>query len=267
LLLQVATAQDTLKFFVAGHAYGKPGVDNVGFHPSFQSYMNQNHLQFDFGFLTGDFIIQPTEKNWNEVDSVVARWSPKMHFVAGNHDFGKGVIFEERSGGANRAFVQNNSLFVILNLTNTGWLIRESQWELIHQGLNNSESTVNQIFILTHQVAFANSGPLFKKVHPNSFDGSAGELKFFELNLENFKALELPTYFIAGDVGAISGRSGSSYHQVENLHLITSGMGNMETDNFLSIQVNQNSVKISKVNLLTSETCPLSEELIRISKE
>lgn len=266
LLIQVGLAQDSIKFFVAGHAYGSPGIDNKGFHPRFQNHMNQNHQQFDFGIFTGDFILKPTEKNWNEIDSAMSDWTPETHFVAGNHDYGKGVIFEERSGGLNKSFQKDNSLFVILNLTTTGWLITPDHWKMIHQALEDQESNVDHIFLFTHQVAYVNSDPLFKNVRPNSYDGSAGDLKFFETNLEKFSELKVPIYVFTGDVGAIHGRSGSSYHQVKNLHLISSGMGNNETDNYLSVQVNLDSIKITRVNLINGDSCPLSEELIRITK-
>lgn len=229
--------------------------------------MDEHHNQFDFGFLTGDFILKPTEKNWSEIDSISKDWIPELHFVAGNHDYGNGQIFEKRSGGSNRFFYKGNTLFVILNLTNTGWLIREDQWKMIQDGLNKSDSKISQVFVLTHQVAYVNSSPLFQNVQPNSFDGSAGDLKFFETNLEKFIDLEVPVFFIAGDVGAIAGRNGSSYHQVENLHLIASGMGNSETDNFLSVRVTNDSTEISKINLLNGEVSPLSEELIRVAKQ
>ena len=228
--------------------------------------MNANHHLFDFGFLTGDFILHPTEKNWKEIDSVSKDWVPELHYVAGNHDYGNGLIFEKRSGGSNRFFYKGNTLFVILNLTNTGWLIREDQWKMILDGLNKSDTKISQVFVLTHQVAYLNSSPLFQNVQPNSFDGSAGDLKFFETNLEKFIDLGVPIFFIAGDVGAIAGRSGSSYHKVENLHLIASGMGNSETDNFLSVKVMNDSIMITKINLVNGASTPLSNELIRISK-
>ena len=46
-------------FFVAGHAYGKPGVNKKGFHLPFKDKFNyiQNRTEIKFGILTGDIFL------------------------------------------------------------------------------------------------------------------------------------------------------------------------------------------------------------------
>ena len=51
-------------FFIAGHTYGSPGVDNEGFHPAFKNKFNfiQNDVNVDFG----NFILmRSTVGLWN----------------------------------------------------------------------------------------------------------------------------------------------------------------------------------------------------------
>jgi len=57
-------------FFVAGHTYGKAGVNNVGFHPPFKNKLERirNHDLMSFGVLTGDIVHEPTAQDWQEVD-------------------------------------------------------------------------------------------------------------------------------------------------------------------------------------------------------
>ncbi len=64
------SAKASYSFFVAGHTYGSPGDDNVGFYPPFKSGLNSINAsrKMRFGVLTGDVVISGSEKNWNEID-------------------------------------------------------------------------------------------------------------------------------------------------------------------------------------------------------
>ena len=73
-------------FFIAGHTYGKPGQDNPGLYPVFEKKFELiNKKAARLGFLTGDIVNVGTEKNWNEVDSVLKQLYAKVYDVVGNH--------------------------------------------------------------------------------------------------------------------------------------------------------------------------------------
>lgn len=50
-------------FFVAGHVYGSPGVDNAGVHPPFKNQFEylKNDPTMKFGVFTGDIVPIGTE--------------------------------------------------------------------------------------------------------------------------------------------------------------------------------------------------------------
>ena len=72
-------------FFVAGHTYGKPGVDNIGFHPPFREKLDfiKQYPTLQFGVLTGDIVWTSTEQNWDEIDDdiVINNEFPNDHLL------------------------------------------------------------------------------------------------------------------------------------------------------------------------------------------
>ena len=60
-------------FFVAGHTYGKPGGDGLGFHPAFKNEFNfiRSYPNISFGILTGDIVQQSNEESWDAIDDEI----------------------------------------------------------------------------------------------------------------------------------------------------------------------------------------------------
>ena len=82
-------------FFVAGHTYGKPGMDNAGVHPPFKDMfelINKDEY-IQFGVLTGDIVIIGTETNWNEIDADILTLNKPVYFAVGNHDMTDRPLF------------------------------------------------------------------------------------------------------------------------------------------------------------------------------
>ena len=104
-------------FFIAGHTYGSPGVDNDGLHPAFKNKFDliQSDGHIGFGVLTGDIVITGTEQNWNEVDNDIIDLGLPVYFAAGNHDMTDRVLFESRYGQTYYSFVHQSDLFIVLD--------------------------------------------------------------------------------------------------------------------------------------------------------
>lgn len=206
--------------------------------------MNTNHSRFSMGFFTGDFILKATEQQWDEIDAVVKNWTPEMHYIAGNHDVGDRTLFRQRHNETNRSFVKDNNLYVIWDLNSTGWHITKEQWQMITDALAVN-GNIHNIFVFTHQLFFNyGSGPL-KEVQPNSLDGKAPDLHFFEDYLASILALESDIYFFCGDVGAHKYNSDPGGFKYRNLHILYSGMGAGVNDNFICASVLGDSVQLS----------------------
>ena len=112
-------------FFIAGHTYGTPGVDNDGLHPAFKNKFDliQSDGHIDFGVLTGDIVITGTEQNWNEVDNDIIDLGLPVYFAAGNHDVTDRTLFESRYGQTYYSFVHQSDLFIVLDPNLDEWNI------------------------------------------------------------------------------------------------------------------------------------------------
>ena len=108
-------ADTSYSFFVAGHTYGKPNVNNEGFHPPFKAKFDRirNDAKIDFGVLTGDVVIYATPQCWDDVDADIALLDKPIYFAVGNHDMKNRALFESRYGKTYQSFVHKNDLFII----------------------------------------------------------------------------------------------------------------------------------------------------------
>jgi len=230
-------------FFIAGHTYGSPGVDNEGLHPAFKNKFNliQNDGSVDFGILTGDIVITGTEQNWNEVDVDLNELGLPVYFAAGNHDMTDRALFESRYGQTYYSFVDHSDLFIVLDPNLDEWNISGDQLEFLENVLNTEAQNVNNIFVFFHQLLWWEPDNIFQNVALNSFVGRAENINFSTEIAPLFASLTNPVHMLAGDVGAFSTGSEFMFHQFNNITLIASGMGGGIRDNFIIVDVHEDS--------------------------
>lgn len=228
---------------VAGHTYGEPNTSTNGLYQPFLTQL-EKQKNIDFCILTGDIVQKPTIGNWDKVDEQTTAFSFPFLFAPGNHDMGDRPLYLSRYGKTNTTFIKNNYQFVLLDNTKNGWGLDSNQLALITNTNNQSKA----IFVFMHNV-------LWQEKHPNCFSsnslaGKAPEPYFnFWIEVEPaLKKIEKPIYLIAGDVGATKKSKNISYRNENNIHYITSGMGNKVFDNFLILRLG-NEIKIDVVSL------------------
>jgi len=228
-------------FFIAGHTYGTPGVDNDGLHPAFKNKFDliQSDGHIDFGVLTGDIVITGTEQNWNEVDNDIIDLGLPVYFAAGNHDITDRVLFESRYGQTYYSFVHQSDLFIVLDPNLDEWNISGNQLQFLENALNSEAQNVNNIFVFFHQVLWWEPDNIYQNVTLNSLAGRADTINFWNEIEPLFNGLSKPVHMFAGDVGAYYTGSEFMYHQYENITLIASGMGGNVRDNFIIIDVHE----------------------------
>lgn len=228
-------------FFIAGHTYGTPGVDNDGLHPAFKNKFDliQSDGHIDFGVLTGDIVITGTEQNWNEVDNDIIDLGLPVYFAAGNHDVTDRTLFESRYGQTYYSFVHQSNLFIVLDPNIDGWNISGNQLDFLENVLNTEAQNVNNIFVFFHQLLWWEPDNIYQNVVLNSFSGRADTINFWNEIEPLFNELAKPVHMFAGDVGAYYTGSEFMYHQYENITLIASGMGGNVRDNFIIIDVHE----------------------------
>jgi len=226
-------------FFVAGHTYGKPGVDNVGFHPPFQNKFDylKNDTTLQFGMLTGDIVSEGTEKNWDEVDGEIANLNMPIYFAVGNHDMSNRTLFETRYGATYFSFIQNDDLFIILDPNLDAWNITGTQLDFLKNEINIHSNSVDNIFVFFHQLLWWSSDNIYQNIVLNSTEGRAESINFWTEIEPIFHQLENKIVMCAGDVGAHASGDEFMYHTYDNITFVASGMGGEERDNIVIIDV------------------------------
>jgi len=226
-------------FFVAGHTYGKPGVDNIGLHPAFEAKYDliRNDSFIEFGVLTGDIVLTGTEQNWNEVDSSVSLLDLPVYFAVGNHDMSDRVLFESRYGQTYQSFVRNSDLFIILDPNIDNWNISGEQLQFLENTLDENYQQVENIYVFFHQLLWWTPNNIYKNVTLNSLQSRSDTINFWAEVEPLFNTMPNNIFMFAGDVGANPTGSEFMYHQYDNMTLIASGMGGEVRDNIIIVDV------------------------------
>jgi len=240
-------------FYVAGHTYGKPGVNNIGFHPPFKDKFDWlNELEFlDFGILTGDIVLSGTEQNWNEIDEDLKLLEDQVYFAAGNHDMTDRPLYESRYGKSYQSFVHNKDLFVLLDPNIDEWNISGVQLDFLKNTLNDNANDVDNIYVFFHQLLWWSPDNIYQNVCFNSLAGRADMINFWDEVEPLFNALPNPTYMFAGDVGAFNDGCEFMYHSYDNITFVASGMGGEVRDNIIIAEVHEDkstSLKLIAIN-------------------
>ncbi|MEE3145126.1 MAG: metallophosphoesterase, partial [Bacteroidota bacterium] len=232
-------AQIDYSFFIAGHTYGTPGVDNEGVHPPFRNKFDfiKDDESLNFGVFTGDIVPVGTTQNWDEIDQDIQELALPVYFAAGNHDITDRALYESRYGQSYYSFTNHSDLFIVLDPNIDAWNISGDQQVFLENVLNSEAQTANNIFVFFHQLLWWEPDNIYQNVVLNSLAGRADTINFWSEIEPLFTELSNPVHLFAGDVGAFSTGSEFMFHQYDNITLIASGMGGNVRDNFVIIDV------------------------------
>lgn len=240
-------------FLVAGHAYGAHTGTNIGLHPPLLEKLSEEHDSSLLGlFLTGDIVNTSTTASWNKVKTELTTLGIQSFYVMGNHDNNTlgHQIFKQKHGGDYYAFEHGNDLFIVLNSTESDRSISPAQLEFLDTLLANTNR--EKAFIFFHEVIW-NSHEKYKLVRSNS-RSRYSQLK----NISNFwtavypKLAALPEknfFLFAGDVGGNPDAIAAFYDNWGNVTLLSSGMGEVNDDNYLKVNVYPDTVTFSLIPL------------------
>jgi len=242
-ILKAQTESALYSFFIAGHTYGAPGVNNTGLHPPFKEkfvYI-QNRTEIKFGVLTGDIVSpQPIAQDWDEVDTDIDSLGLPVYFAVGNHDMENRPLFESRYGDTYYYFIYENDLFIVLDPNIDGWSILGPQLEFLQDVVYGNYELVDNIFVFFHQLLWWENDNIYKPYKPNSTAGVIRPTNFWTEIEPLFNQLPNQVVFCAGDMGAADWSSDFVYDSYDNINIVGSGMGESIGDNFVVINVNEN---------------------------
>ena len=228
---------DQYTFFVAGHVYGVPEVDNEGVHPPFKAWFPQIEAgRPAFGVFTGDIVIKGTATNWDEIDNDLDELGVPVRFVVGNHDMTGRALFVERYGPTYYVFEYQNDLFIVLDAELNDGDIVDVQLATLQEIAR--EDRWHNVFVFVHRPIWVTQDtPYF--VLKDRFNNPTNynfQDNFWEAVEPLLRALDAQVYVIAGDVG-VTWAMALFYEEYDNMHLIASGMGGSEEENFLIFRV------------------------------
>ena len=229
---------DEYSFFVAGHTYGAPGVDNVGFHPPFKEMFPyiQGRSEIEFGVLNGDIVSPfPIAQDWDEIDADIELLGLPVYFAVGNHDMENRPLFEARYGDTFYDFTYNNDLFIMLDPNIDGWSITGDQLFYLESVVNEQSPLVENIFVFFHQILWREPD-FFNHIFWNSDAGRIDPVNFWSAVMPIFSPLPNKVTMMAGDLGA-PWSTIVSYDRYHNIELIATGMGRDIGDNFIVVNV------------------------------
>lgn len=227
-------------FFIAGHTYGKPGVNNEGLHPPFKEKFNyiQSRQEIKFGIFLGDIVSpNPIAQDWDEVDSDIESLSLPVYFAVGNHDMENRPLYESRYGDTYYHFFYQNDLFIVLDPNIDGWSISGQQLVFLENLVAEEHLNVDRIFVFFHQLLWWESDNIYASVRPNSLAGLESPINFWTEIEPLFSQLTNEVVFCAGDFGAAYWSDDFMYDTYDNISFIGTGMGEGIGDNFVVINV------------------------------
>lgn len=226
-------------FFVAGHVSGIPGNQKLGLYSEFLKAFPsiKANQQIQFGVLTGDVVVDPSQASWDAVDKDLSQLAIPIYIAPGNHDVRNRALYNDRHGLGFRSFIHSGDLFIILDPNLDHWNIRGEQLSFLEQVLADAEGKVDHVFVFFHQLLWWEPDNIFADVPFNSDENRADTLNFWPEIVPLFLDLPSQVYMFAGDVGAFSDDEGCMYYEDQNLTFIASGMGNESTDNFIVADV------------------------------
>jgi hypothetical protein len=237
---EIPKKSEPYSFFIAGHTYGKPGIDNPGLHPPFEEKFNLiNSRMVDFGVLTGDIVNVSTTPNWDEVDSSLKDLNCEKYFAVGNHDITDRNLYESRYGKTFFKFFHEKDLFIVLDPNLDHWNISGDQLAFLKTEIDIEGPLARNVFVFFHQLLWWNKTNKYRNVRMNSTEDRADTINFWTDVEPLLSNLKKPVFMFAGDIGAASWSDDFMYDSFDNITFIASGMGEGIGDNFVFVDVDK----------------------------
>ena len=258
---EINVDQNDYSFIVAGHAYGSHFEDNIGLYPTFYKLLEQKKIRFDFAVFTGDAVRGGEDQGFIKMNKELDVLKIPFYLCLGNHEAMNTDLnfFKKNYGGRYYNFHYGTEKFIVLDSQEEPLKISSNQIEFLQASINDTLHSTKNVFIFFHELLW-NSDKKYAGIKSNSrcrYENIKGKSNFWEeiypiLLKNNDKTF----YVIAGDVAGNSDAIPAFYEKIKNVHLIASGMGEVNGENFLRFSVKNSFVtsKLYQINGLKEES-------------
>jgi hypothetical protein len=257
-----------MRFVVFGHAYGsnKETEDTVPSRPLVRGVEEINRLDPDFVMSLGDTVRIADEEQLDTFDRLVGEplLAPLFNAV-GNHDVAGGDAYKQRYGATTAyAFDAGSSVMVVLDTEQGQCALDASQLTLLDDAFAQAgRRDAKAVFVFMHKTWLVRDPRHWTSQHetarPNDQKCQLDMSTRTRVNTALEKAAQERKVFVfSGDVGAW-GNLTPYYerHASLPLHLVATGLGDTERDNFLQVDVNGDEVKITVRSLTGGMALPI----------
>lgn len=257
-------------FFSAGHTYGNPNSYHYGLHYPFVEYFPDlnNNPNLELGFFTGDVVYASTAAYWDSAMIDINKLNMPVFFAAGNHDIG--TEFVNRFSNYFFSFKHKNDLFIILTPGLDSWNISGNQLDFLINTIDSNYSTVNNIFIMMHELIWWSPNNEYNYVNINWVPHYPGSTNYESVIKPLLLSYPNKITVYAGDLGCTNQVSPFMFDNFNNITLIGSGMGGGVRDNIIITDVYEDSVHYNLIALNGNNPNALGEiydyDILKVSK-
>jgi len=244
ILFPLIMAEKHYRFLAAGHLRVMSAEDPPGLYAPFKAVFPQiNAREPDLGVFTGDIVIWGTTANWDAVDADLAELALPVRFAVGNHDVTNRELFVSRYGPTFYRFEHDGDLFIVLDSELDSAGITGEQLVFLQNTLN--ASSAENVFVFFHKLLWVVEDTPYYALRDelNNPPGYNFQNNFWTHVEPLFRAFNAQVYLIAGDVG-VPWAMALFCDSYENIHLIASGMGGAEEENYLIFDVDAHDVQV-----------------------
>ncbi len=222
-------------FFAAGHLYGNPMIESSGIYAPFMQTLDKiyDHPKMSFGVFTGDVVRKPTPEYWDAYEKDLETIELPIYLTPGNHD--GGIEFQNRGYLYYQQFKKHGDLFILI--APNQWNIKDDRLDFLKKTLEEEAKNVNNIFICMHELIWWDPANIFGGVKINYEPHFPGHTNYWEDVHPLLKTYPNNIYLIAGDLGCTDVVSAYTYHKMDNVHFLGSGVGGGNEDNVLIMDI------------------------------
>lgn len=229
------------KVYIIGHAYGSHNTNEKGLSKKvINLFEKDSNTENSTLVLTGDIVLENTKESLSIAKKQIEENFSSYLIAPGNHDIrGNNNYFEIF---IDDLFIKKDKNFILIaaNYSNAKWDIDDDYKNIINSLLR--ENTGRTIFLFSHQLFWLDS--VNNEISPNGFDLLEGSLNKNSLDWMQLNGNKL--IVISGDYG---GMGQDSYCKVKDETIfIANGIGDLDTDTYLTIIYNDEGFRLRKVD-------------------
>ena len=258
-------------FFVVGHLYGSPGVDDqMPARLLLQRLPEIVTAEPNFMVSLGDVVFQKNEIEFaNLHNAILNNLTFPFYNTPGNHDvandrslydahFGSQSYLAKEYGSAHLIFLDTERVECGLDATQLKFLEQEIEKAIV-------DSETRFIFVFMHKALVFQNAEMKalrnEAAMPNVWDcqNKNGSNPFMD-NIFKPAARQKPVYIFAGDVGAWGNLS--PYYQRDSwlpLTLVMTGLGDTAQDNIVRVHVSPNGIDMDVLFLKEMQSASLED--------